>query len=161
MGWKGRAIIIPGRSYTGKSTLVAEFLRAGATYYSDEFAVFDRHGCVHPFSRPLGLRLDATGKQTKRCAHELGGKVGTKPIPVGLVIVTKYKKQGTWRPQPISAGRAVLALLANSISARNDPERALGILAQAYEGARALHGARGEASEVVRMVQATLQSPGS
>jgi len=35
VGWKGQGIVIPGRSYSGKSTLVAELVRAGATYYSD------------------------------------------------------------------------------------------------------------------------------
>src|SRR5262249_38532870 len=39
VGWQGRAILIPGKSYSGKSTLVAALLRCGATYYSDEFAV--------------------------------------------------------------------------------------------------------------------------
>ena len=52
VGWKGRAIVIPGRSYSGKSTLVAELVRAGATYYSDEYAVFDARGRVHPFQNP-------------------------------------------------------------------------------------------------------------
>ena len=50
VGWKGQAIVIPGRSYSGKSTLVAELVRAGATYYSDEYAVLDARGRVHPFS---------------------------------------------------------------------------------------------------------------
>ena len=38
---RGRAIVIPGRTFSGKSTLVAELVRAGATYYSDEYAVED------------------------------------------------------------------------------------------------------------------------
>ncbi len=44
--WKGKAIVIPGRSHAGKTTLVAELLRAGATYYSDEFAVLESDGRV-------------------------------------------------------------------------------------------------------------------
>ena len=39
VAWKGKAIVIPGRSFAGKSTLVAEFVREGAIYYSDEYAV--------------------------------------------------------------------------------------------------------------------------
>src|SRR6266852_1979709 len=42
VAWKGRAIVIPGRSQSGKTTLVRAFLQAGASYYSDEYAVFDR-----------------------------------------------------------------------------------------------------------------------
>src|SRR5947207_9537482 len=32
VGWNGRAIVIPGRSMSGKSKLVAALMRAGATY---------------------------------------------------------------------------------------------------------------------------------
>src|SRR6185295_10176403 len=56
VGWHGRAIVIPGRSMSGKTTLVTALVRAGATYYSDEYAVFDMHGRVHPFPKPLSIR---------------------------------------------------------------------------------------------------------
>src|SRR5262245_29166046 len=49
VGWRGLAIVIPGRSHSGKSTLVAELVRRGAVYYSDEFAVLDETGRVHPY----------------------------------------------------------------------------------------------------------------
>src|SRR5882724_8587214 len=57
-GWQGRAIVIPGMSFSGKSTLVAELLRAGATYYSDEYAVIDERGRVHPYTRDLRIRAE-------------------------------------------------------------------------------------------------------
>src|SRR6266849_5894476 len=44
VGWKDRAILIPGMSYSGKTTLVDQLIRAGATYYSDEYAVVDPGG---------------------------------------------------------------------------------------------------------------------
>jgi hypothetical protein len=153
VGWNARAIVIPGRSYSGKTTLVTEFLRAGATYYSDEFAVFDQRGYVHSFSRPLGLRIDASDKQTRKSAHEFGSRIGRNPIPVGLVILTAYKKSASWQPLTISPGRGVLKLLANSLSARTNPEWALRILTQATEKACILYGVRGEANQVVRSVQ--------
>src|SRR5438105_4028110 len=56
VGWRGQAIVLPGRTHTGKSTLVAELLRAGATFYSDEYAVLDARGRVHPYPEPLSLR---------------------------------------------------------------------------------------------------------
>jgi len=37
----GRAIVVPGRSGTGKTTLVRALVDAGATYFSDEYAVID------------------------------------------------------------------------------------------------------------------------
>ena len=51
VGWRGRAIVIPGRSHAGKSTLVAELVRRGAVYYCDEFAVLHETGRVHPYRR--------------------------------------------------------------------------------------------------------------
>src|SRR5262249_10896677 len=56
VGWKGKAIVIPGPSYSGKSTIVAALVRAGASYYSDEYAVFDARGRVHPFAKDLEMR---------------------------------------------------------------------------------------------------------
>src|SRR5207244_3989987 len=41
VGWKDRAILIPGLSHSGKTTLVERLIRAGATYYSDEYAVLE------------------------------------------------------------------------------------------------------------------------
>jgi hypothetical protein len=42
-----RAIVLPGRSFAGKTTLVAALVRAGAEYWSDEYAVLDADGLVH------------------------------------------------------------------------------------------------------------------
>src|SRR5579871_2793500 len=55
VGWRNRAIVLPGASGAGKTTLVTALLRAGARYYSDEYAVFDAGGFVHPFARRLSI----------------------------------------------------------------------------------------------------------
>ncbi len=59
---QGRGILLPGRSFSGKSTLVAELIRAGAEYYSDEYAVLDSTGSVHPYPRPLSIRQRRLGR---------------------------------------------------------------------------------------------------
>lgn len=149
VGWKGQAIVIPGRSYSGKSTLVAELVRAGATYYSDEYAVLDSRGRVHPFAKPLELREEGAFTQTKITAAELGGHSGTKPLPVGLVLMTQFKSGARWRPRKLTAGRGVLEMLFNTVSARRSPERALATLHRVAEQADVLKGVRGNATEVV------------
>jgi hypothetical protein len=58
VAWKGRAIVVPGRSRSGKTILVGEFLHAGAEYYSDDLAAFDARGWVHPFPQRLSFRLE-------------------------------------------------------------------------------------------------------
>jgi hypothetical protein len=149
VGWKGKAIVIPGRSYTGKSTLVAALVRAGATYYSDEYAVFDSKGLVHPFAKPLEIRAEGEFKQARVTVGELGGKSGTKPLPVGLVLMTGYKRGATWRPRKLSPGKGVLEMLFNTVSARRSPEKALSTLRHVTKQAEVLKGMRGDTTAVV------------
>ena len=148
VGWKGKAIVIPGRSFSGKSTLVAELVRAGATYYSDEYAVLDSRGRVHPFSKPLEIRAEGKFKQTKITAAQLGGQTGTKPLPVGLVLMTQFKSGARWRPRKLTAGKGVLEMLFNTVSARRSPARALATLQLVAAQADVLKGVRGDARKV-------------
>lgn len=149
VGWKGQAIIIPGRSYSGKTTLVAELVQRGATYYSDEYAVLDAKGLVHPYLKPLSIRESGAQDQTDYSVEELGGKSGRKPLPVGIVVISDYKEGASWRPRELSAGRGALELLAHSISARNQPGVALSTLHRVASRAAVLKSKRGEASHVV------------
>lgn len=152
VGWDGKAIVIPGLSYSGKSTLVSKLIQAGATYYSDEYAVVDELGRVHPYPRRLGMRLTESFEATKISAEKLGGKTGSKPLRIGLVLSTKYKSGATWRPRSLTKGQGVLQLLANTVSARTQPELALIALPRALASARILKGVRGEAEKVIEKV---------
>ena len=149
VGWKGKAIVIPGRSYSGKSTLVAELVRAGATYYSDEYAVLDSRGRVHPFAKPLELREEGKFVQTKITVADIGGHTGTKPLPVALVLMTQFKSGARWRPRKLTPGKAVLEMLFNTVSARRNPERALATLQRVTATADVLKGVRGDAGKLV------------
>lgn len=155
VGWQGRAILLPGRSFTGKTTLVAELIQAGATYYSDEYALLDERGRVHPFARPLGLRNENGAR--KFSAEELGGKVGAKPLPVGLVALTTYKSGARWRPRTLSAGRGALALVDNTVSMRRQPEKALAAIQEAVSRSTIIKSMRGEAAgvadEILKLVE--------
>lgn len=152
VGWKGLAIVIPGRSFSGKTTLVRELLRAGATYYSDEYAVLDAQGRVHPFAKPLSIRENGTAEQTDYTVEALGGEEGKKPLPVGLVVISDYKAGARWRPQKLSAGQGALELLAHTISARHQPEVALSTLHRVASRASVLKSKRGEARQVIESI---------
>lgn len=145
LGWKGRAIIVPGRSWSGKTTLVAELVRAGATYYSDEYAVLDEGGYVHPYPRLLSLRREDERKPLRLSAEALGGTTGQRPLPVGLVVLSEYRPGARWQPERLSAGRGVLALIANTVSIRRQPAAALAALQRVVTGASVLKGERGDA----------------
>ena len=157
VGWKGRAIVIPGMSFSGKSTLVAELLCAGATYYSDEYAVIDEHGRVHPYARDLKIRPTESARVERLRPEQLGAGVGSKPLRVGLVVSTNFKDGRRWRPRELTRGKAVLELLANTVAARSQPEMALSFLPKALESARIMKGVRGEASEVVESILARIE----
>ena len=156
VGWRGRAIVFPGKTFSGKTTLVAALVKAGATYYSDEYAVFDARGRVHPYPRPLSIRDGKGERFGSYTAEELGGSVGSKPLPVGLVVVSEYRPGARWRPRALSPGQATLALLANTVSARLQPKLAMATLKRAVRRVPILMGARGEVEEVVQNVLSRL-----
>ncbi|CAN5708892.1 hypothetical protein BH20ACI3_BH20ACI3_03410 [soil metagenome] len=159
--WHGQAIVIPGRSMSGKTTLTAELVRAGATYYSDEYAVLDERGRVHPYPRQLGMRTPGAAEQTKVRAEALGGRVGVKPLPVGMVVVSRYEAGARWRPRRLSAARGALELLANTVPARARPEESLTSIQQAVMNATVFKGRRGEAKETVEFILQSLSRPSS
>src|ERR1700743_2440966 len=84
-----RALLLPGITHAGKSSLVAELLRRGATYFSDEYALIDSEGLVHPYPRPLLLR-NGSPEQTPCLADELNARTGNTPMPVGWILSLEY-----------------------------------------------------------------------
>ena len=111
VGWDGRAIVIPGASFAGKTTLVQAWLEAGATYYSDEFAVLDREGRVHPFARPLAIR-DGSGTVTRQVpVAALGAESGTTPLVIGLVLGVLVVLAGIVLSAPGVPGPGIVTIL--------------------------------------------------
>ena len=140
------AILIPGPSFSGKTTLVAALVRAGAAYYSDEYAVLDERGLVHPYPKPLSIR-DGGLHGTDHEVASLGGKAGTDPLRVAVIAVTSYRPGARWEPERQSPGTGAMALLANTVPARDRPAQALAAVRQAAASAVVLEGERGGAAE--------------
>jgi hypothetical protein len=147
----GRGILFPGRTFSGKSTMVAALVQAGATYYSDEYAVLDRQGCVHPYLKPISLR-DANGIGRPHSVDSLGGQSGSKPVPVGLIVCTKYRAAAVWDPQSLSPAHSILAMVENTVRAREMPELMMGVLSTVARNASAIESERGDAGEVIRAI---------
>jgi hypothetical protein len=157
-----QAILIPGRTLTGKTTLVAEILRVGASYYSDEYAVLDEAGWVHPFAKPLSIRTSVDQPQTLVDVATLGAPSGVVPLRVGAVLSTWYVAGASWRPQPLSAGHAALCLLDNAVAARSRFAEVCRVIVAALDGRlRGWQGMRGDAGQVARWIVAELASPGA
>lgn len=150
-------VIIPGSSNTGKTTLTAALVRAGAIYYSDEYAIFDENGWIHPFPKPLSIREPwAFGMQVDYAVETLGGRAGTEPVRAKMIVVTEYEAEKTWQPVELSAGEGILELLAHTVSARSNPRQALNILPRGVENALILKGKRGDADAVSEEIKKVL-----
>ena len=149
VGWKGRAILLPASSFQGKTTLVGELVRAGAEYYSDEYAVLDVGGLVQSFPRDLSVRslrgLEVL--ETEVPVESFGGRVGTVPIPVGAVVLTEYVEGGHWKPEVMSTGRGLLEVIPHTIPRNFNSEFALKVLNTSVSDAIILKSPRGEAAE--------------
>lgn len=152
VGWRERAILLPGRSMSGKSSLVAALLRAGADYYSDEYAVVDAEGRIHPYARPLEQRLPRGG--TRQTSPE---RVGTRPLRAGLIVSTRYSEGGRFAPEERRPVRGLMILIANTVLVRERPRFALDHLIPVTRGATVLEGERGDADEAAAWL---LRHPG-
>jgi hypothetical protein len=135
VGWKGRAIVMPGDSYAGKSTLVAALIRAGATYYSDEIAVLDEDGNLHPYARPLQMRKPDSAVQ--------------RSTPV-----TRFP----WRVERLSPGLAVAHGMRHTYPVRVSPGRALQTWARTVDGAAIWAWRRGDAKQAAQELLQCLET---
>jgi len=152
VGWKGGALVFPGKSFAGKTTLVAELVRAGATYYSDEYAVIDANGRVHPYARDLQMRLPGRPEQHALTVEELGGDTGVVDLPVIQILFVEYADRSHWSPEPVSAGMAVLEMLRHTISVQRTPARVMNILSKMMSKGTAWRSQRGEATAAARAI---------
>jgi hypothetical protein len=145
VGWRGKAIVIIGPNRDEATRLVAALIRGGAAYYSDTFAAFDPDGRAHPYPAPISLRGTAGDGQNNLPVEELGGRVGRKPLPVGLIVAMDYGPGAPWRSRALMPAQAVLTLLAHSMLPRSRPSFTLAVLARVAATARALKAKCGEA----------------
>lgn len=160
----GRAVIVPGRSRAGKSTLTAALLSAGAGYLSDEYAVVDGEGMVHPFPRPLQIRSSRCrtrepGETCRRVdAGEYGARAATGPVPAGLVVRSVYHPSAEWTPRSMSASETLVTLMRNTLWVRNRPADAAAYLGAVAERAGGLAGLRGDAGKAAADIVARLRT---
>jgi hypothetical protein len=155
VGWLGRAIVLPGASFAGKTTLVAELVRAGATYYSDEYAVLDAEGRVHPYARDLQMRQPGSAEQRGVPIEFLRGTAGVASLPVGQVAFAQFVHGAEWDPQPVSAGMAVLEMLRHAIPVQRTPARVMAILTRMMQDAQACRSQRGDAAATAQALLAS------
>lgn len=154
--WKDRAIVIPARSFSGKTSLVKELVRLGACYYSDEYAVIGEDGLVRPFASPLGIRKSGEWEQTDANPEDFG-VVGTAPVEIGMIVHTAFESGADFEPVEISRGEGILEMLSQTISMTYRPEFTLKLLNLATSRAIILKSIRGEAARAARKILKLLE----
>jgi hypothetical protein len=160
VGHKGMAIVMPGSSFAGKTSLVAALVREGAEYYSDEFAVIDRDGLVHPYAKPLSIRDEVSRMQNDHAVESLGGVAGDNPLPVGMIVITRYEPAAEWKPKRLSAGAGAMALLAHAGPAQERPQEVLEAISRVAKDAVILESERDEADQIAPLLLAELERHG-
>lgn len=142
-----RAIILPGRSFAGKTTLVAALVKAGAEYWSDEYAVLDADGLVHPYPKPLSVRINNTRETDEQPVENLGGRAGDRALPVAVIAFTNYHPGAAWALRSCTVGEGAVKLLEHSVAARSRPAQVLAAVRRAVADALVLEGDRGDADQ--------------
>ncbi|MCG8505412.1 MAG: HprK-related kinase A [Sphingomonadales bacterium] len=134
----GRALVIPGDSGQGKSTLCAALASRGWRLFSDEFAFFDlENGTVVPYPRPISLKnesievirnfapeltitetLTGTPKGTVAYIRPKADWVarGEEPAEPAAIVAPHYKADARLRTTPKIAGDLFMELATSSVN---------------------------------------------
>lgn len=99
-------------THAGKSLLVSELLRRGATYFSDEYALIDAEGWVHPYPRPLLLRDGQDSFPV--LPTEWNQATAHTAAPVGWILSLVYQPASIRRLTAVPKSHALLTLLRNT-----------------------------------------------
>ena len=143
-----RALLLPGGTHAGKSSLVAELLQRGAIYFSDEYALIDSEGRVHPYPRPLLLR-NGDPVQSPRLADEFNVATGEAPAPIGWILLLQYLPGCTWSVAAITQSEALLSLLRTTPHSLAESPDIVRIFESAVASATCYAGCRAEAPDSV------------
>lgn len=147
--WGGRAAIFPAPMESGKTTLVAGLVRAGAGYLSDEAAAIDPHTLeVHPFPKSLTVGVgswEVLADLTPVVEPEVTSRylltewhVDVRTIradalapatPPAFVIAPRYERDATTALLPMTRAEAVMEMGQNSFNLQRHGRRGVEALA--------------------------------
>lgn len=126
----GRAVVLPGLSRAGKSTLVLAMLHAGATLLSDELLAYDpATRRLLPFPRAVKVRDECiayfpdyqrhfvgTGEGRFLPSAALGEHGLAAAATAGVLAAPCWDAAGDDTPQPITAGEGLLHLARSALN---------------------------------------------
>ena len=128
----GRAVVLPGSSNRGKSTLTTALVRDGFGYLTDEAAAIDATGTCRPFAKAIALDpgsfslfpdLEPAGSGEgletqirRREWHVAPDRVGpiAAAAPVGAIVCPHWRAGATTRVAQLSPTEALHSLLSDT-----------------------------------------------
>lgn len=143
-----RVLLLPGFSHAGKSSMVAELLRRGATYFSDEYALIDADGRVHAYPRPM-LQRNGGSHQVPVLAEESGVPVASSAAQVGWIMEMRYRPGSVWNLTPVAQSAGLLILLRHTPHLVAECPDLIDKFQRAASGAQCFVGHRIEAKDAV------------
>lgn len=136
--WLGMTIVMPGFTHAGKSTLTMALVNAGATYFSDEFALLDHDGRVQPYARNLYQRegpLGPSGLIDLEAHSPVEDELFVPPL-IDIVALIRYEADAAWTATRLEGGAAVLATSEHMVAMRRRPKESMQVLAKIVEHAQ-------------------------
>ena len=154
---EGRALLLPGSTHAGKSSLVAELLRRGASLLSDEYALIDNQGRTHSYPRPLLLR-NGRPQQALVLPEELDACFAANPGRIGWILALDYVAGGVWDIHKLSQSEAVMLLLRNTPHEMAQSPEMIDFFVRAVANAVCFEGRRGDAVDAATRVLELIHS---
>lgn len=147
----GKAIILPGQSGVGKSTITSALIRLGAQYLSDEFALIDSMGMVHPYARYLAIKNPTFG--VKRLSPEAFGALSFEGIAAPKAVVfARFKPSGSNVLIKLSRSELILNCMPHCLGIRSQVPETLASLNALSMRVQGYSAERGEAEEFAKVL---------
>jgi len=151
----GGAVLLPGGTGAGKSTLTAACVTAGLTYLSDELAAIDGGaGTITPYTKPLAL----DGERLVPASSL--GPVASMPVAPAALVFPRYDPGARLDEVRLDSAWALLALAAHATNLRLLGGPALAWLAGLALACPARQLTHGDANEAVAAVERAAAGPG-
>ncbi len=155
--YRGRTVLLPGASGSGKSTAVATLAMSGGEFYSDEIAVIDSSGRLCPYPRLIGLKQGGAGAIRSFFPLEMASgsvfKEALAPVTyvrppnvpdlserdrprVDSIVLPRRAPDEEARLERVSRATAISALAAQSLDLKVKHRRAMDTIVRIAKGAQ-------------------------
>jgi hypothetical protein len=167
----GKAVLVPGGTGSGKSSLIAWFVDQAFAYLSDEIALLAGGGAdvlglpralvIKPGADKAVLALTAfAGAETIPSGEHVilgspGATVKDRALPCGLIVFPQFTSNAELRIEAMSAAGSALRLIGCNLNARNLPDggfAAISKLARAVPAVSLEYGAYAQLEGVVDLL---------